>query len=145
MKIEEIIAAWKSDTKLDDLNLDMESTKIPNLHSKYLTMLSDERILLRSLGFEKKKIYKKLRAYYSGEFTEEELKESGREQFRKKVIRSEMDDYVYSDDEMIRIEAKIEMQQEKVDVLTEVIKSINNRGFQIKNAIDWRRLTMGGP
>lgn len=145
MKIDEIIAAWKSDTKLDDLNLDMESTKIPNLHSKYLTMLSDERIILRGLNFEKKKIHKKLRAYYSGEFTEEELEESGREQFRKKVIRSEMDDYVYSDDEMIRIEAKIEMQQEKVDVLSEIIKSINNRGFQIKNAIDWRRLTMGGP
>jgi len=48
-----------------------------------------------------------------------------------------------TDDLMIRVNAKISTQEEKVDVLKEIIRSINSRGYQLKNAIDWHRLTMG--
>jgi hypothetical protein len=38
---------------------------------------------------------------------------------------------------------KIAVQQEKVDVLESIIKSIKDRGFQIKNAIEWERFKVG--
>jgi uncharacterized protein (DUF39 family) len=45
---------------------------------------------------------------------------------------------------IISIDAKISMLEVKVLTLEEIMKSINSRGYQIKNAIDWRRLTLGG-
>ena len=38
---------WEEDCKLDELNLGQESTKIPELHSKYLNMLTTFKLQLR--------------------------------------------------------------------------------------------------
>jgi hypothetical protein len=45
--------------------------------------------------------------------------------------------------ELIDLSLKIGMQQEKVELLESIIKSLKNRGFQIKSAIDWFKFTMG--
>lgn len=144
MKLEQIIDSWREDTKLDDLNLDLESIKIPNLHGKYISILSDERIRLRSLLTQRKILTNKLRTYYSGACTQEELESLQRDQFLGKVLKTDLQLNVETDELMIELEAKISAQEVKVLALEEIMKSINNRGFQIKNAIDWRRLTVGG-
>jgi len=38
---------------------------------------------------------------------------------------------------------KTSLQQEKVDYLEAILRQINNRGFQIKNAIDWNKFISG--
>ena len=55
-----------------------------------------------------------------------------------------MGDYVNSDDEMLILSSKIGAIEEKITVLENILKAINNRGFQIKSAIDWHRLTNFG-
>ena len=145
MNLDNIIDSWKTDTKLDDLNLDAESIKVSSLHAKYLGFLSEERILLRKLSIDRRNLVKKLIEYYRGDLNNpEDLKEIGREPYAKKVMKNEVMSYVEADSDLIKIDAKIEMQQEKVDTLLEIMKSINSRGFQIKNVIEWRRLTFGG-
>ena len=37
--LQEIQEQWEDDCKLDELNLGQESTKIPELHSKYLNII----------------------------------------------------------------------------------------------------------
>jgi len=44
---------------------------------------------------------------------------------------------------MISATLKLAMQEEKVNYLDAVIRQINNRGYQIKNSIDWMKFTMG--
>jgi hypothetical protein len=44
---------------------------------------------------------------------------------------------------MVQINTKIAYQQEMVDVLEEILKSINTRGFAIKNSIDFLKFTNG--
>ena len=44
---------------------------------------------------------------------------------------------------MIALNTKIVYQEEFVDVLTEIIKSINGRGYVIKNSFDFLKFTMG--
>ena len=144
MKIDDILNEWKKDTVLDDLNLDTESVRIPNLHAKYITLLSDDRRLLRGYQSQKKQIISKLRNYYSGSATQEELSDIGREQFLGKTLKNEIMINVELDELIISIDAKISMLEVKVLTLEEIMKSINSRGYQIKNAIDWRRLTLGG-
>jgi hypothetical protein len=144
MKIDQIIQSWKEDTKIDDLNLDIESTRIPNLHSKYLSFLSDERIRLRGFQSQRRTLVGKLKTFYSGSATQEDLEFLNKEQFLGKTLKNEIMFNIETDELVIDIDAKISAQEVKVMALEEIVKSINNRGYQIKNAIDWRRLTVGG-
>jgi len=143
MKTQDILDMWVIDTKLDDLNLDLESIKVPMLHGKYLALLSKERAKVRELTANKKTLTRLLIAYYSGKATQDELEKLGRDQFMERVIRGDIDERVNNDASMIRLESMLGLHQECVMVLEEIMRSINNRGFQIKNVIDWRKLTVG--
>jgi len=44
---------------------------------------------------------------------------------------------------MIKLEQKVTYVQSVVDYLDKTIRTISNRTFQIKNAIDWKKFTSG--
>lgn len=143
--IEEIISSWREDCKLDDTELDTEALRIPNLHAKYLKMLAEHRVKLRALRIKQKQLSQTLYDYYKGDLNNpEDLAAIKREPWPKTVLKQDMPMYVDSDEDMVKMNSKIAMQEEIVGVCEEILKSINNRGFQIKNAIDWRRLTNFG-
>jgi hypothetical protein len=141
--VEQITAEWKSDCVIDDLNLDKENTRIPSLHSKYVGMMVDENKELRKLLRDRAVLRRLLRGYYLGELEESDLERLGRDQFYKKILKNELNEHIDTDKTMIIINAKVSVLEEKVDILKEIIRSVNNRGYQLKNAIDWHRLTMG--
>jgi hypothetical protein len=143
--IEDIISSWREDCKLDDTELDTEALRIPNLHAKYLKMLAVNRVKLRALRIKQKQLSQTLYDYYKGDLNNpEDLAAIKREPWPKTVLKQDMPMYVDSDEDMVKMNSKIAMQEEIVGVCEEILKSINNRGFQIKNAIDWRRLTNFG-
>jgi DNA modification methylase len=143
MELEKIIELWNEDCKIDETELGAESVKTPQIHNKYLKIFTQEKLLLTKHRCEEKKIRKLLTEYYSGELTPEELKKIGREQFYKRLVKNSVNEYVESDEEMINAVFKIAIQEEKVNYLEAIIKSLNNRGFVIKNAIDWLKFTSG--
>lgn len=143
MKIEDIVSEWDKDCKMDETELGEESTKIPVIHNKYLKIYMGENATLKRLYAQRSKLKRTLTEYYLGELDKEELEDIGREQFYKKLLKNEIDTYIESDDEFIELNLKLALQQEKVNYLESIIKSINNRGFQIKNAIEWLRFTNG--
>ena len=145
MKVDEIIESWKQDSVIDDVDLDREALKIPNLHAKYLKLLFEERVKLRSLNGKRKELKRVLGEYYRGDLNNpEDLTEINREPWGKTVLKNELNDYVDGDREMVDLNTKIGYYEEVVSVLEEILKALNNRNFQIKNAIDWRRLTNFG-
>ena len=143
MKIEDITSLWDKDSKIDETELGSESTKIPQIHNKYLKIFMGERVQLIRLKASQKRTKKLLTEYYLGELDREELESLGRDQFYKKVLKQEIDTYIESDDMMIEAILKTSLQQEKVDYLEAILRQINNRGFQIKNAIDWNKFISG--
>ncbi len=143
MELEKIVEMWDKDCKIDDTELGAESVKIPQVHNKYMKIFVGERARLFQLQAEVKKLRRKLGEYYLGEMDRDELKEFGRDQFFKKLLKNEIDVYVESDQMMIDTVLKFSMQEEKINYLESIIKSINNRGYNIKNAIDWLRFTTG--
>jgi len=143
MDIEKIVAEWNKDSKIDDTELGTESSRIPMVHNKYLKFYMGERIQLIKLKANHKKIEKTLLEYYLGELDRHELQELGREQFFKKLLKNEVSTYIESDDMFIESTIKVAMQDEKVSYLNSIIKSLNNRGFQIKSALDWMKFTTG--
>ena len=63
--------------------------------------------------------------------------------FDLKVLRTDVDKYIESDEELIKLKQKKEYLTTVVDYLDRTIRQISNRGFTIKNAIDWRKFTSG--
>lgn len=142
MKIDDIIEEWKKDAPIDQTELGQESLQTPVLHGKYLNYYSDEKLRLKSLYIQRKKTRQKLREYYRGELNNpEDLKKMNREPYPKTVLKNELDDVVEADGEMERLQAKISYVEEVVEVLKEILKAIDKRGFHVKNAIDWYRFT----
>ena len=143
INIDEIVESWREDSKIDDLNLDKENVRIPSLHSKYVGMMVDENKSLRTLIRDRAILRRLLRSYYLGKADTDDLEKLGRDQFYEKILKNELNEYMDTDELMIRINAKISTQEEKIDVLKEIIRSINSIGYQLKNAIEWHRLTLG--
>ena len=144
MKIDDVVGMWQKDCKIDETELSLESLNVPALHAKYLKIYSTQRLKLRSLNLKKKELKVKLGDYYKGDLNNpEDLKEIGREPWPKKVLKQDLYDYVEGDVDMIALNTKIVYQEEFVDVLTEIVKNINGRGYVIKNSIDFLKFTMG--
>lgn len=143
MKLEEISQEWINDSKIDTTELDIESIKIPQLHSKYLKIYFEERRKLKSIEFQNKELYLNKYEYYNGRLSDEELQNLNWEPFMKRLMKTEVDLYLESDKDIIQNNMRIVNQKEKLDMLEEILKNLNQRNFQIKNAIDWKKFTQG--
>jgi len=144
MKLEELYDLWEKDAKYDDLNLDVDSLNIASLHAKYNRMLSEARSQLRALRINRKSHYATLREYYLGNLNNpEDLDRIGREPYLNKVLRQNVQDYVEADDDIVKIDTRIAVLEEKVEVIVEIMKCIHKRSFDIKHAIEWRKFTQG--
>ena len=75
--------------------------------------------------------------------SEEDLKGRGWEPNPLRILKSDLGVYIDSDKDIITHNMKIAYQKEKIDFLESVIKTINIRGFHIKNAIDWEKFKVG--
>jgi hypothetical protein len=142
MKLEEIEALWEQDSKIDRTDLDNESLKIPNLHSKYYKIYLREKVQLKSEEQEYKQYYKVKYEYYTGKMSQEELQEHGWEPFQF-LLKNDLQVYIDSDADISDRLLKLQVQREKVDLLESIIKTLNTRGFLIKNAVDFIKFTSG--
>ena len=143
MTLDELFDIWEKDCKLDRTELGEASAKIPQLHHKYYKIYSQERLTLRKLEADHKKLYKDKWDYFQGTMIQSDLEERGWDPNPLKILKSDLSLYIDSDKDIINHMYKIEYQKEKIDFLDSVIRNINNRGFHIKNAIDWEKFKVG--
>jgi hypothetical protein len=143
MKMVEIQKMWDIDSVIDKTELGNESLKIPSLHSKYFKFYSNERIVLKECDFQYKKLYKIKYEYFQGLLSVDELKQHGWEPNQLKILKTDIPMYLDADTDLTNLKRKIYLQEEKLNFLESIIKSLSNRGFQIKSAIDWVKFTQG--
>lgn len=143
MNIERIREMAETDLKMDGTELADESVRIPQLHGKYLNIFHDESLVLRKYEADYKVLRRQKWEYYSGKMSKEELTALGWEQFDHRILRQDMDVYLESDVDLLKIQTKLDMQRQKVDYLDSILKGINNRQWVIRNAIEWRKFMSG--
>lgn len=143
MNIDDILEQWQEDTKIDRTELGDEALRIPKLHHKYYQIFVKERLILRKYEAELKQL--KLEKYeFLTQGPNEETRDKGWKLPPKgMILKSDLPMYMEADQEIINLSLKIGLQQEKIELLDSIIKSIMNRNFVIKNAIDWQKFTMG--
>ena len=142
MKLEEIEALWEQDGKIDRTELDAESLKIPTLHGKYYKLYLREKVQLKAEEQSYKQFYKLKHEYYTGKLSQSELNELGWEPFQF-VLKNDLSVYMEADKEVAERLLKLSVQKEKVQFLEDIIKTLNTRGFLIKNAIEFIKFTSG--
>ena len=75
--------------------------------------------------------------------SQEELDERNWEPFDLVVLKTDIDKFLNSDEDIIKISNKILFQREKVNYLENVVKIVNNRQWSIRSVIDWIKFTNG--
>jgi len=84
----------------------------------------------------------KLEFYVDGP-TEEQIEKGWKLPPKGRILKSDAGQYVDADSDVIALNLKLAYQQEKLELLADIIKTISNRGFHIKSAIDWERFKVG--
>lgn len=143
MTLEEIENAWEKDSKIDQTELTKESLSIAELHHKYYKMLVREKISERKQSAAYKILYRLKHEYYTGTLDQETLNVNGWEPWRLRVLKADLGVYFDSDKDLIGSLLTLTEHQQKCEFLESIIKNISNRGFQIKNAIDFLKFTNG--
>tara|TARA_R110000744_G_scaffold352389_1_gene458446 strand:- start:392 stop:688 length:297 start_codon:yes stop_codon:yes gene_type:complete len=80
--------------------------------------------------------------YYTGRATEDIYKERGDFSIKLKN-KDEEKTFIDADNEYRELKGKVDYYSTVVDYLQEIVKSVSNRSFQIKNAIEWRKFEAG--
>lgn len=143
MKLESIFELWDVDSKINREDLSDESLRISTLHSKYHKIYTQERLTLRKYEHELKQLKLDKYEFYTQGPTKETMEKGWQLPPVGKVIRSDVDKYMDADRDIIELSLKVGVQHEKIELLESILKTIHNRGFQIKNAIDWIKFTSG--
>ena len=140
MNLDELKLQVQNDLKVDDEHLDTESLKNQEIKAKYLDIKSKYELLLFKAKGEYKRIYRDKWEYYGGKA---DAKVYVSKPFDIKVLKTDLSVYITSDEDVIDAENKIGYLETVVDYIKWVIKSGDNRGWDIKNAIEWKKFEAG--
>ena len=141
MDLEKIQEMWENDSTIDPDNLHDESLKIPQLHSKYYTIYNTITLLREKARETYNRVRLERHNYYTGKAPAEVYVENP---FPYKVRDKEaLQRYMEADDKLNSIDLKIRYYDVMLKFLEEIIKTVANRTFQIKNAIEWHKFQAG--
>ena len=141
MDLEKIQEMWQNDSTIDPDNLHDESLKIPQLHSKYYTIYNTITLLREKARETYNRVRLERHNYYTGKAPAEVYVE---DPFPYKVRDKEaLQRYMEADEKLNSIDLKIRYYDVMLKFLEEIIKTVANRTFQIKNAIEWHKFQAG--
>lgn len=144
MTLEDILKMWVEDCIVDKTELADESLKTITLHGKYMEIYKKEKLILIKLQKELPKLRLAKREFYTMGPDEETQKLGWELPPRGAVIKSEVDEYLAADQDLINANLRSAVQQEKVDLLADIVKEVQNRRWAIKSAIEFIKFIQGG-
>ena len=132
---------WKKDSVIDGDLYCEESTKIPQLHMKYMEFHNTFSLMKKEKELDMKRLIKEKWLYYKGKAPSSVYKEMPFE--FKLTTKEEINMFIESDDDIMKLQYRIDYIEQTLLYLDSVLRMINNRNFQIKNAIDWEKFKNG--
>ena len=141
MNLEELKKeAYKDLPITDQEHLDQESFRNQEIKSKWLDYKTRFELLLVKNKGDYQKLYRAKWEYYGGK---SDAKVYVAKPFDLKVLKTDLTMYITSDDEVIELGAKIEYLKTVIKFTEGVIKSIDNRGWDVSHAIAWKKFEAG--
>jgi hypothetical protein len=141
-KIDDLLAEWAKDSVIDRTEPGKALLDIPKLHSKYLNILSNHRLLIRDAEFKYNRMKKVKWEYYTGKLDDDQLAKYGWEPFPF-VLKSDITTYLDADEDLAKYLAQRRMHEEIVEVCMSIMKELGARTFQLKDFISWEKFIQG--
>ena len=132
-KLSELSDEAKRDLDIDDNfeHLHQESYKNQRIRPKWNEYKAKYKLLIFQLKLDHRKMYFNKWEYYAGK---SDSKIYSEKPFDMKVLRTDLDMYINADDEIIEIDKKLEYYKCTLGLIEDTLKSIEQRGWDIKNA-----------
>lgn len=143
MNITDIFEMWKKDSDINRIELGDNIAEVGNLHAKYLQLYFEERTKLLELKTKQAKLKKIRWEYWNGKLSEDDLKKYGWPPQPLIILKMDLPLYIDSDDIMIQINTKVDLQTEKVNILDSIIKAISQRGYTLNTLLNWEKFHAG--
>ena len=141
-QLDDLLEMWRADSVIDRTEPGKALINIPQLHSKYLNILSRHRLLSKEAEFKYNKMKKLKWEYYTGKLDKDQLEKHGWEPFPF-VLKSDITTYLESDDDINKHIVQKIVHDEIVDVCSSILKELNSRTFQLRDFIAWERFIQG--
>lgn len=141
MNLETLQEMWKTDSKLDEDQHDNDSLAIPQLHMKYMEFYNKFSLMKKEREIEMKRLIKEKWLYYKGKASSKVYKELPFD--LKLTTKEEISMFIEADEEVQKLQYKIEYIDQVVYYLDSIMRQINSRTYHIKNAIEWKRFQSG--
>jgi len=141
MNLEQLQEMWKKDSKIDNDLYCEESTKIPQLHMKYMEFFNMFSLMKKERELELKGLIKEKWLYYKGKAPSSVYKEMPFD--LKLTTKEEISMFIDADEDICKLQYKVGYIETVLTFLDGVLRQINNRNFQIKNAIEWEKFKSG--
>ena len=140
MNIDELYIEVERDIKIDDTELDLESIRTPQLHNKYLKIFTKHSLQYKKLQDDYKVLYRVKWEYYTGKASPEVYAENP---FELKVLKADIGIYLEADKDLQQLGQRMAYTKQIVEYLERILKEINNRNWNIRNTIEWKKFLHG--
>ncbi|QPI14467.1 putative DNA repair/recombination protein [Salmonella phage GEC_vB_N6] len=142
MKTEDIMAELDPliSVNPEDMNLDQISLKIGRSWMAVQRHYIREGRYLEFLTGKFRQIDLYLRRYYAGELPPNVYAERP---LKVRPLKSDIDVWVKADDDYIELSSMLQEQKAKVKFIESCLDRLNKLGYEVKNAIDWRKYLDG--
>ena len=141
MNLEQLKEESRKDLIIEnEEQLGSESLKNQKIKTKYLDQRSRFQLLLQKANGDYQRMYRQKWEYYGGK---SDAKVYVAKPFDLKVLKSDLSMYITSDEEVIAMADKIGYLEAVIKFIDGVIKSIDNRSWDIKHAQDWKKFESG--
>ena len=139
--LDDLQKMWEKDSIIDKDNLHDESLNIPCLHAKYFDIYNKIFLLRKRAEQQRKNIRHERYEYFSGKADPEVYVENP---YGKKIRdKDTMQKYLDADEKLSNTSLKIDYYDTMLVYLESILKVIQNRTYQIKNAIEFMRFNAG--
>ena len=108
---------------------------------KYMEYHNTFSLMKKERELEMKRLIKEKWLYYKGKAPAQKYKELPFD--FKLMTKEEVNMFIESDDDIQKLQLKIDYIDQVLFFLDGVLKQIGSRNFQIKNAIEWERFQSG--
>lgn len=141
LDLDEIQKMWEKDAHIDMDNLHQESINVPMLHAKYFEIYNTVILLKKKSEQSRKNIRHERYEYFTGKADPDVYIENP---FPKKIRdKDTLQKYLDADEKLSQVSLKIEYYDTILNYLESILKVIQNRTYQIKNAIEFLRFQAG--
>lgn len=142
--VEQVKDEWKEDAPINQLKIGDEVSRLPILHSKYLSYLIEFKAKYSSTNRKLNSLKNIKRRYYRGEFTKADLDQYGWTQWQGlKPSLSELNQLFELDPDINELEEKLEYWKTALITVEYIMKAIQSRGYELKTLLEYQKFMEG--